>query len=260
MQSPRIRNSKCGYPERLRNPCEPPPIAAHQNCHLLRWLPISSHSYAIFISVHTVSFQLMRALTQTFTAIRCYVLHLPQPSRLHRSLHCYLVSYISAYTVIRFYSFNAVAYSSLHISLCSASELQQLLVSLEKHLPTRLQCSNATAAFRPRHTRTNGHSFRLQHCTKDLSQAFDLERRSVSFRPKKEVLQLFRLQRTDAIRPTTATAYTCLRLFPFSAIPFSRLFIFASEKDLRRNFISAFANRKHPDAIQIWLRNGFQSF
>src|SRR6266699_4656214 len=33
---------------------------------------------------------------------------------------------------------------------------------------------------------------RLQHCTKDLSQAFDLERRSVRFRPKKEVLQLFR--------------------------------------------------------------------
>src|SRR6266699_3607434 len=32
----------------------------------------------------------------------------------------------------------------------------------------------------------------LQHCTKDLSQAFDLERRSVRFRPKKEVLQLFR--------------------------------------------------------------------
>ena len=128
MRSPRIRNSKCSYPERLRNSYEPPPIAAHQNYHLSRWLPISSHSCAIFISAHTVSLQLIRALTQTPTAIRCYVLRLPQPSKLHRSLHCYSVSCISTYTVIRFYSFNAVAYSSLRISLYSASELQQLLV------------------------------------------------------------------------------------------------------------------------------------
>src|SRR6266566_3943255 len=128
MRSPRIRNSKCSYPERLRNSCEPPLIAAHQNCHLSRWLPISSHLYTIFISVYTVSLRFICALTQTPTAIRYYVLRLLQPSRLHRSLHCYSVSCISAYTVIRFYSFNVVAYSSLRISLCSASELQQLLV------------------------------------------------------------------------------------------------------------------------------------
>src|SRR6266566_9775001 len=130
MRSPRIRNSKCSYLERLRNSCEPPPIAAHQNCHLSRWLPISSHLCAIFISAHTVSFQLIRAFTQTLTAIRCYVLRLPQPSRLHCSLYCYSLSCISAYTVICFYSFNAVVYSSLRISLCSASELQQLFVQL----------------------------------------------------------------------------------------------------------------------------------
>src|SRR6266566_793783 len=100
MRSPRIRNSKCSYPERLRNLYEPPPIAAHQNCHLSQWLPISSHSCIIFISVYAVSLRLMRAFTQTPTAIRCYVLRLPQPLRLYRSLHCYSVSCISAYVTI----------------------------------------------------------------------------------------------------------------------------------------------------------------
>src|SRR6266699_536803 len=49
---------------------------------------------------------------------------------LYFSLCDYCPVYISVYTVIRFYSFNAVAYSSLRISLCSVSELQQLLFSL----------------------------------------------------------------------------------------------------------------------------------
>src|SRR6266566_3348562 len=31
------------------------PIAVHQDCHPSRWLPLSSHSCAIFISAHTVS-------------------------------------------------------------------------------------------------------------------------------------------------------------------------------------------------------------
>ncbi len=100
MRSPHIRNSKCSYSERLRNSCEPPPIAAHQNCHLSQWLPISSHLYTIFISAHTVSLRLIRTLIQTLTAIRYYVLRLPQPSRLYRSLYCYSVSCISAYMTI----------------------------------------------------------------------------------------------------------------------------------------------------------------
>ena len=58
---------------------------------------------------------------------------------LYFSLYDYCPAHISAYTVIRFYSFNAVAYSSLHISLCSVSELQQLLFSLTSCIrPQRL--------------------------------------------------------------------------------------------------------------------------
>src|SRR6266699_1006283 len=43
---------------------------------------------------------------------------------LYFSLYDYCPAHISAYTVIRFYSFNVVAYLSLRISLCSVSELQ----------------------------------------------------------------------------------------------------------------------------------------
>src|SRR6266566_4797835 len=58
---------------------------------------------------------------------------------LYFSLYDYCPAYISAYTVIRFYSFNAVVYSSLRISLCSVSELQQLLFSLTSCIrPQRL--------------------------------------------------------------------------------------------------------------------------
>ena len=43
---------------------------------------------------------------------------------LYFSLCDYCPAHISAYTVIRFYSFNAVVYSNLRISLYSISELQ----------------------------------------------------------------------------------------------------------------------------------------
>src|SRR6266566_5099508 len=142
MQSPRIRNSKCGYPERLRNPCEPPPIAAHQNCHLLRWLPISSHSYTIFISAYTVSLRLIRALTQTPTAIRCYVLRLPQPSRLHRSLHCYSVSCISAYmTIVQLIS----QFIRLFVSIC----LTQLRTQAYVLVYAQSRSSNSSSSTSP---------------------------------------------------------------------------------------------------------------
>src|SRR6266699_5542667 len=58
---------------------------------------------------------------------------------LYFNLYDYFPAHISAYTVIRFYSFNVVAYSSLRISLYSVSELQQLLFSLTSCIrPQRL--------------------------------------------------------------------------------------------------------------------------
>ncbi len=58
---------------------------------------------------------------------------------LYFSLCDYCPAHISAYTVIRFYSFNVVTYSSLRISLCSVSELQQFLFSLTSYIrPQRL--------------------------------------------------------------------------------------------------------------------------
>src|SRR6266699_607392 len=58
---------------------------------------------------------------------------------LYFSLYDYCPAHILVYTVIRFYSFNAVAYSSLRISLCSVSELQQLFFSFTSCIrPQRL--------------------------------------------------------------------------------------------------------------------------
>src|SRR6266566_8557777 len=142
MRSPRIRNSKCSYPERLRNSCEPPLIAAHQNCHLSRWLPISSHLYTIFISVYTVSLRFICALTQTPTAIRCYMLRLLQPSRLHRSLHCYSVSCISTYMTI-------VQLISQLIRLFVSIRLTQLRIQAYTLAYTQSQSSNSSSSASP---------------------------------------------------------------------------------------------------------------
>src|SRR6266566_1104094 len=142
MRSPCIRNSKCSYPERLRNLYEPPPIAAHQNCHLSRWLPISSHSYVIFISIHAVSLRLIRALIQTPTVIRCYVLRLPQPSRLYRSLHCYSVSCISAYVTI-------VQLISQLIRLFVSIRLTQLRIQAYALVYAQSRSSNSSSSASP---------------------------------------------------------------------------------------------------------------
>src|SRR6266566_9044080 len=142
MRSPRIRNSKCSYPEQLRNSYELPPIAAHQNCHLSQWLPISSHSCTIFISAHTVSLRLMRALTQTPTAIRCYMLRLPQPLRLHRSLHCYSISCISAYMTI-------VQLISQLIQLFVSIRLTQLRTQTYALAYTQSRNSNSSSSTSP---------------------------------------------------------------------------------------------------------------
>src|SRR6266566_8415277 len=102
----------------------------------------------------------------------------------------------------------------------------------------------------------NIYLYRLYHCTKDLSQAFNLECRSVCFRPKKEVLQLFwAFVQCNGI---SATAYECysLQYFGYSmgvfiVNLFLRLFTFSLEKGLRRNFVLACVNRIYPIAIQI---------
>src|SRR6266566_878081 len=50
-------NSQSGYPEQPQNSCESLPIAVHPNCHLSRWLPLSSHSCLLLA---------MQSLTQVY--------------------------------------------------------------------------------------------------------------------------------------------------------------------------------------------------
>src|SRR6266566_110939 len=83
------------------------PIAVHQDCHPSRWLPLSSHSCAIFISAHAVS---PSAHTLSYSNPYGYSLlckHSLQPSSRMRFstllfgiLYFSLYGYLSTYTAI----------------------------------------------------------------------------------------------------------------------------------------------------------------
>ena len=82
----RTGNSKNGYPEQPHNSCESMPIAAHPNCHLSRWLPLSSHSQSF-----------IQACAVPYTAICCHARRLLQalrptrfPKLLFAIMHCCL--------------------------------------------------------------------------------------------------------------------------------------------------------------------------
>src|SRR6266566_14618 len=97
-----------------------------------------------FRLIHTLFlFQLIRrALTQTPTAIRCYVLRLPQPSRLHCSLHCYSVSCISAYMTI-------IQLISQLIRLFVSIRLTQLRTQAYALAYTQSRSSNSSSSASP---------------------------------------------------------------------------------------------------------------
>src|SRR6266699_3130132 len=91
----------------------------------MRYFYFSSYgflsAYARFYS-NPYGYSLLRAApTSAFKATSFFTLLF---GILYFSLYDYCPTYILVYTVIRFYSFNVVAYSSLRISLCSVSEFQ----------------------------------------------------------------------------------------------------------------------------------------